>query len=189
MVEFVKLPRIAIAAVVLVVVVVAGVAVFRDNGTTNRPTYNAADVMFAQMMIPHHEQAIDMAEMALNPSRDATEELRTLAADVKRVQAAEVATLTDLLGQWGESSSMHDHAEMMDGMLSLDELAALGNKKGPAFDQSWARAMIDHHRGAISMAREVETSGVNRKVRQLARDIVKAQRSEIAVLQRTMNSR
>jgi uncharacterized protein (DUF305 family) len=189
MVKFVKLPRIAITAVVVVVVVVVGVAVLRGNGTINRPNHNAADVMFAQMMIPHHQQAIDMADMALNPSRHASEELRNLASEMKTGQTMEVATLTQLLQQWGEPISMHHHGGMMDGMLSLDEPAALGDIKGPAFDQSWARAMIAHHRGAISMAREVETSGVNQTVRQLARDIVKAQRSEITVLQRTMNSR
>jgi len=185
----VKLPRIAVIAAVAVVVVVAGVAVFRGNGTTNRPTHNAADIMFAQMMIPHHEQAIDMAEMALNPSRHASEELRNLATEMKTAQSTEVATLTQLLGPWGESSAMHHHGDMMDGMLTRDELAALAEQQGPAFDASWARAMISHHRGAIAMAQDVATSGVNRKVRQLARDMVKAQRNEIAVLQRIADSR
>jgi uncharacterized protein (DUF305 family) len=84
---------------------------------------------------------------------------------------------------------MHDHGDMMDGMLTRDELVVLGKKHGPAFDQSWARAMIAHHRGAIAMAQDVATSVVNRTVRQLARDMVTVQRNEIAVLQRSMNSR
>lgn len=184
-----KLPRIAFIAAVAVVAVVAGVAVFRGNGTTNRPTYNATDVMFAQMMIPHHEQAVDMADMALHPSRHASEQLRNLANEIKIAQSTEVATLSDLLRRWGESSTMHDHGDMMDGMLTRDELVVLGKKHGPAFDQSWARAMIAHHRGAIAMVQDVATSGVNRKVRQLARDMVTVQRNEIAVLQRSMNSR
>jgi uncharacterized protein (DUF305 family) len=184
-----KIPRIAIIAAVAIVAVVATVAVFTANGHTNRPTHNSADVMFAQMMIPHHQQAIDMADMALNPSRHASEKLRNLATEMKAAQTMEVATLTQLLGQWGEPNSMHHHGDTMDGMLSNDELSALVEQQGPAFDASWALAMISHHRGALAMAQDVATSGVNRKVRRLACDMVKAQRSEIAVLQRIAGSR
>ena len=180
-----KLPRIAIIAALVVV----GVVVFIVNGNTNRPTHNSTDVMFAQMMIPHHQQAIDMADMVLDPSHHASEELRNLATEMKSAQTTEVATLTNLLEQWGEPNSMHHHGDTMDGMLSNDELSALANQQGPAFDESWARAMIAHHRGAISMARDVATSGVNRKVRQLAREIVKAQRNEITLLEQIANAR
>ena len=180
-----KLPRIAIIAALVVV----GVVVFIANGNTNRPTHNSTDVMFAQMMIPHHQQAIDMADMALNPSHHASEELRNLASEMKMAQTTEVATLTQLLGQWGEPIAMHHQGDTMDGMLSNDELSALAEQQGPAFDQSWARAMIAHHRGAIAMAQDVATSGVNRKVRQLARDIVKAQRNEITLLEQIANAR
>jgi len=79
---------------------------------------------------------------------------------MKAAQSTEVATLTQLLGQWGESSAMHIHD-----------------------------AMISHHRGANAMAHDVATSGVNRNVRQLARDMVKAQRNEIAGLQRIADAR
>jgi len=185
----VKLPRLAVIAALVIVVVVASVAVFKANGHTNRPTHNASDVMFAQMMIPHHQQAIDMADIALNSSCHSGEELRNLASKIKMAQTTEVATLTQLLGQWGEGSVMHHHPAPMDGMLSNGELSALAEQQGPTFDASWARAMISHHRGAIAMAQDVATSGVNRKVRQLARDMVKAQRSEIAVLQQIANSR
>lgn len=180
-----KIPCIAIIAIL----VVAGAAIFTTINHNNRPTHNSSDVMFAQMMIPHHQQAIAMADMVLNPSRHASEGLRNLATEMKSAQTTEVGTLTQLLEQWGEPSSMHHHGEMMNGMLSNDELSVLADLQGPAFDQSWARAMMAHHRGAISMARDVETSGVNRKVRQLARDMVKAQRHEITLLQRIANSR
>ena len=188
-VGIVKIPRIALIAALVVVGAAAGESVFKANGNTNRPAHNSADVMFAQMMVPHHQQAIDMADMALNPSHHASEELQNLATGMKTAQTTEVATLTQLLGQWGESSAMHHHGDTMDGMLSNDELSALAEQQGPAFDQSWARAMISHHRGAIAMAQDIATSGVNRKVRELARDIVKAQRNEIAVLQRIAGSR
>ncbi len=102
-----KISRIALIAALVVV----GAAVFIINGKTNRPTHNSTDVMFAQMMIPHHQQAIEMADMVLNPSHHASEELRNLATEIKSAQTTEVATLTDLLEQWGEPNSMHHHGD------------------------------------------------------------------------------
>jgi len=180
----VKIPRIAIVAAL----VVAGVAVYIANGNTNRSTHNSTDVMFAQMMIPHHQQAIDMADMALNPSRHASEELRNLASEMKTGQTMEVATLTQLLQQWGEPISMHHHEDMKDGMLSSDELSALSKKQGLTFDQSWARAMIAHHRGALSMVRAFDT-GASLEIQKLNRDIVTAQGQEITLLKQIANSR
>ncbi|MEI6735907.1 MAG: DUF305 domain-containing protein [Actinomycetes bacterium] len=163
-------------------------AVYIANGNTNRSTHNSTDVMLAQMMIPHHQQAIDMADMALNPSRHASEELRNLASEMKTGQTMEVATLTQLLQQWGEPISMHHHEDMKDGMLSSDELSALSKKQGLTFDQSWARAMIAHHRGALSMVRAFDT-GASLEIQKLNRDIVTAQGQEITLLKQIANSR
>ena len=175
-----KIPRIAIIAAL----VVAGVALFITNGST----HNSTDVMFAQMMIPHRQQAIEMVDMALNPSRHASEELRNLASEMKTAQTMEVATLTRLLQQWGEPISMHHHEDMQDGMLSSDEVSVLSKKQGPTFDQSWARAMIAHHRGALSMVRAFDT-GASLEIQKLNRDIVKAQGQEITLLEQIANSR
>ena len=179
-----KIPRVAIVAAL----VVAGVALFIANGNTNRSTHNSTDVMFAQMMIPHHQQAIDMADMALNPSRHASEELRNLASEMKTAQTMEVAKLTQLLQQWGEPIVMHHHEDMQDGMLSSDELSALSKKQGLTFDQSWARAMIVHHRGALSMVRAFDT-GASLEIQKLNRDIVTAQGQEITLLKQIANAR
>ena len=181
-----KIPRIATA--IVAVLVVAGAALFVANGNTNRSTHNSTDVMFAQMMIPRHQQAIDMADMALNPSRHASEELRNLASEMKTTQTMEVATLTQLLQKWGEPISMHHHQDMQDGMLSSDELSVLSKKQGSTFDQSWARAMIAHHRGAISMVRAFDT-GASLDIQKLNRDIVTAQGQEITLLKRIASSR
>lgn len=179
-----KIPRIAIVAML----VIAGLALFMTNGNTNGSTNNSTDVMFAQMMIPHHQQAIDMADMALNPSRHASEELRNLASEMKSAQTMEVATLTQLLQKWGESISMHHHEDMQDGMLSSDELSVLSKQQGPTFDQSWARAMIAHHRGALSMVRAFDT-GASLEIQKLNRHIVKSQSQEITLLEQIANLR
>ena len=129
-----------------------------------------------------------MADMALNPSRHASEELRNLASEMKTTQTMEVATLTHMLQQWGEPISMHHHEDMQDGMLSSDELSVLRNKQCPNFDQSWARAKIAHHRGAISMVRAFDT-GASLDIQKLNRDIVTAQGQEITLLKRIASSR
>ena len=129
-----------------------------------------------------------MADMALNPSRHASEELRNLASEMKTTQTMEVATLTQMLQQWGEPISMHHHEDMQDGMLSSDELSVLRNKQCPNFDQSWARAKIAHHRGAISMVRAFDT-GASLDIQKLNRDIVTAQGQEITLLKRIASSR
>jgi uncharacterized protein (DUF305 family) len=72
-----------------------------------------------------------------------------------------------------------DHSDMMDGMLSLDELDALGALRGTAFDTAWLEAMIRHHEGAISMAEDLIESGVNQELINLGREIITAQQSEI----------
>ena len=107
---------------------------------------------------------------------------------MKTAQTMEVATLTRLLQQWGEPIAMHHHEDMQDGMLSSDELSVLRKKQGPTFDQSWARLMIAHHRGALSMVRAFDT-GASLEIQKLNRDIVTAQGQEITLLEQIANSR
>ena len=150
------------------------------------------DVMFAQMMIPHHEQAIEMSDIALDPAVGAGEEVRALATRIKEAQDPEIDRMTALLGEWGSSTEPDpsmDHSSMMSGMLSADDLAALGGLRGTEFDTSWLQAMIAHHEGAVSMAREVLESGVNSDVRKLAESIVAGQQSEIEEMTNLVGTR
>lgn len=154
-------------------------------GKSHSITHNPSDVGFAQMMIPHHQQAVEMADFALDPAHQASSELQRLATQIKAAQTTEIATMKSLLAQWGAPTTMMmDHGDMMDGMLSESEISSLNQLRGSAFDRRWAQAMIAHHRGAIAMAQGVESSGRNGDIRQLAHDIVSAQRLEIKILQR-----
>jgi uncharacterized protein (DUF305 family) len=153
-----------------------------DTSAAASQSFNDDDVMFAQMMIPHHEQAIEMADIALDPTIGASDAVRELATEIKNAQDPEIAFMKDVLAKWNKPTEMDasmDHSEMMDGMLSLDELDALGALRGPEFDTAWLEAMIRHHEGAISMAEDLLESGTNQELIDLGRKIIEAQQTEI----------
>lgn len=144
--------------------------------------FNSDDTMFSQMMIPHHEQAIEMSDIALDPTTGASQTVKDLATRIKAEQDPEIAQMTSLLTTWGQPTQMDssmDHSSMMSGMLSADELSTLGAKRGADFDESWLRAMIAHHEGAVEMARDVIDNGTNSELRALAESVVSSQLAEI----------
>jgi uncharacterized protein (DUF305 family) len=158
-----------------------------STDATNAPAssaqeFNDDDVMFAQMMIPHHEQAIEMADIALDPTIGESDVVRELATEIKNAQDPEIAFMKQVLAKWNKPTDMDasmDHSDMMDGMLSLDELDALGALRGTEFDTAWLEAMIRHHEGAISMAEDLLEDGVNPELIELGNEIIKAQQIEI----------
>ena len=112
------------------------------------------DIMFLQMMIPHHQQAIDISDLALTKSADA--ELLALAKNIRDEQAAEIVTMKAWLE--AANASSHSDSHSMDGMLSDSELAALKKASGKSFDVLWLKAMTGHHTGAIDMAALIENA-------------------------------
>jgi len=162
-----------------------------STGSTNTDVtgsergFNDADVMFAQMMIPHHEQALELADMALDPTLMASEQVKALASQIKAAQDPEIDVMTQLLSEWDQPlmDMSEDHSMTMEGMLSVDELGALGQMNGEEFDQAWIQAMIAHHKGAIEMADTVKAAGESALVQELADAIIQAQKSEIDTLE------
>lgn len=153
-----------------------------DVSSVGTASFNDADVMFAQMMIPHHEQAIEMSDIALDPTIGAGETVRNLATQIKGAQDPEIQQMKDFLTSWNKSVSMDssmDHSDMMSGMLTQEELTQLGTLRGAEFDKRWIEGMIAHHEGAIEMANDVLASGTNSDVKQLANKIIAAQNAEI----------
>ena len=173
---------------VLFAVIATAVAIGGCSSTKElNALFNDADAMFAQMMIPHHEQAIVLAEMAENSTSGASPEVTSLAGQIKSAQGSEVELMKSFLTQWDvpvvepgsmDHSSM-DHGSKMKGMLSVEELAKLSSLSGKVFDKEWMLAMIAHHEGAIEMARTVEQSGKNLEVQDLAKTIISSQQVEI----------
>jgi len=155
--------------------------------------FNDADVMFARMMIPHHEQAIEMADIALDPTSGASQEVKDMATQIKGAQDPEIAQMTQLLKSWGKSLEMDsggmDHSSMMDGMLSTEEMAAFATLSGTKFDVAWIEGMIAHHEGAIDMADGVVSDGKNADITQLGNAIISGQKAEIETLKNLLGNK
>lgn len=144
-------------------------------------SHNADDAMFAQLMIPHHQQAVELA--ALVPDRSTNPALITLASAISAQQQPEIDTMKGMLAKWGVSpDASHDsgHAGMaMQGMVDDATMVKLEALRGSEFDQLWLTSMISHHRGAIAMANTEIDDGKNTDMMALARTIVTAQQAEI----------
>ena len=173
---------------VLLAVIATAVAIGGCSSTKeSNALFNDADAMFVQMMIPHHEQAIVLAEMAENSTSGTSPEVTSLAGQIKSAQGPEVELMKSFLTQWDvpvvEPGSMDhgsmDHGSKMKGMLSVEELAKLSTLSGKVFDKEWMLAMIAHHEGAIEMAQTVEQSGKNLELQTLAKAIISGQQVEI----------
>jgi uncharacterized protein (DUF305 family) len=151
--------------------------------------YNAQDVQFVRMMIPHHTQALEMA--ALAPSRAGSPQIRAIAERISVAQEAEIEVLRAWLTARGldESGDGHSHSphppdEMpgMPGMQSPEAIQALASATGDAFDETFVDLMSDHHQGAIDMAVEVLSLGVDERIQDLATAIAAEQSAEIGRL-------
>ena len=147
---------------------------------------SADDVMFAQMMIPHHQQAVVMAELA--KTRASSPLITELATQIQGAQQPEIDQMTSWLAEWQaptlsaeEAMSAHG-GHGMSGMLSAQDLQALERASGNEFDRIFAEAMIKHHEGAIEMAEPVVDSK-DPRVATLAAAIIATQQQEIEQLQ------
>ncbi|MDV6259914.1 DUF305 domain-containing protein [Rhodococcoides yunnanense] len=146
--------------------------------------FNDADVMFAQMMYPHHEQAVEMAAMA--EGRTDNPDVVALASAIEAAQQPEMDRMTAWLAEWGQPAPSSDMGEMsgMDhssgmGMMSQQDMDALTALSGAEFDRQWLTMMIAHHTGAIEMANVEIADGSNADAQEMARTIVATQQQEI----------
>ncbi|MGL5817522.1 MAG: DUF305 domain-containing protein [Phycicoccus sp.] len=146
------------------------------GGSSSASDHNAADVMFAQMMVPHHEQAVEMADLV--PDRSDSPEVEELAAEIRAAQQPEIDTMSGWLEQWGADMSMSG-GHSMGGMMSDADLAELGSLRGAAFDRRWLAMMIEHHEGAVDMAKDQIRGGASAPAKELARVVVSTQQAEI----------
>lgn len=148
---------------------------------------NEADIEFAQRMVAHHEQAVEMAEIALDPNRRAGAAVVDLATRIQAAQEPEIEQMTAWLTEAGEAVTMgmaEDHdMSSMDGMMTAEQMDALADATGTEFDTMWLRMMIAHHEGAISQSRTVKANGSNPDVLALADQIIAAQQGEITEMQ------
>ena len=137
--------------------------------------FSGTDIMFAQMMIPHHQQAVDMSTLA--ETHTTNPEILALAKQIKDAQAPEIKQMTAWIESSGAGMDM-GHDMGMDGMLTEEQMTALGKAQGAEFDKLYLEGMIGHHQGALQMAKMIEDSN-NAEAKTLAANIVKSQSAEI----------
>lgn len=135
--------------------------------------------MFAQMMIPHHHQAVDMGTLA--ETRASSAEVKALAAKIKAEQAPEITQMKGWLDTANASMDM-GHEMGMGGMLDDAQMEALRNAKGAEFDRLFLEGMIGHHQGAIHMAQMVIDSN-NAEAADLGKTIIDSQTKQISYME------
>jgi uncharacterized protein (DUF305 family) len=137
--------------------------------------FSGTDIMFAQMMIPHHQQAVDMSTLA--ETHTTNPEILALAKQIKDAQAPEIEQMTTWIDSAGAGMDM-GHDMGMGGMLSDEQMTALENATGPEFDKLYLEGMIGHHEGALQMTKMIAHSN-NAEAKELAANIVSSQTAEI----------
>lgn len=161
-----------------------GASTAPSSASASAFAFNATDVMFVQMMIPHHAQAIEMSDTLL--AKDGVDaDVRELAENIKAAQQPEIDTMEGWLTAWGAempgaggmAGMGHDN-----GMMSDDDMSTLAAASGPDASRLFLEQMIVHHEGAIEMAQDELDSGSSPDVRELAEAIIIAQTAEIATM-------
>lgn len=149
---------------------------------------NQSDMMFVRMMIPHHEQAVEMSDILLEKS-GIDSDVRALAEDIKAAQEPEIEQMEDWLSEWGMDMGMGGGMDHGEGMMSDDDLDTLDDAEGGNAAVAYLELMIPHHEGAIEMAEDVISDGENREVRELAESIRVSQAEEITLMEQMLAER
>ncbi|MEV8132747.1 MULTISPECIES: DUF305 domain-containing protein [Pseudarthrobacter] len=143
--------------------------------------FNDADTMFAQMMIPHHAQAVTMSDMILE-KEGIPAPVTDLATNIKAAQGPEIEKMTGWLESWGQPTEAPTGAHSghsMSGVMGEEDMAKLEAAQGTEAAKLFLTQMIAHHEGAVQMAKTETTDGKNADAVQLSKDIVSDQEAEI----------
>ncbi|CAN5484363.1 DUF305 domain-containing protein [soil metagenome] len=156
-----------------------------DNGEV----FNGADVTFATDMLPHHAQALEMVDLTEGRTLDPA--VQALADAIRGAQAPEIDTMTGWLTSWGEevpdtSAGMGDMD--MTGMMSSEDMTALADASDAEFEDMWLTMMVEHHTGAVEMAKVEQTDGEFTDAIALAESIETSQEAEIATMKELLAS-
>ena len=143
--------------------------------------HNDADVAFAQQMIPHHEQAVEMAALAATNASD--QRVKDLATQIEAAQSPEIEEMQGWLESWGEDATAEDGEEHAGMAMSDEDMAALEAATGPEFDRMFLEMMIEHHTSAIEMAEIEIADGEFPDAIELAQAIKSAQEAEITEME------
>jgi len=151
--------------------------------TTGTGPASGMDAMFIEQMIPHHDDAIEMAELAL--TRAEHPEIRQLAADIKRTQTAENAQMRTWYREWFGTTvpDVGGSSWMMGGMMGSGAMDMADLEAAELFDKAFIEAMIPHHQIAIMMSRMAGGASGRPEMRGLTSSIIESQSTEIDKMQ------
>ena len=145
------------------------------------PPPGPADIRFVEMMVPHHQQALEMAGLA--PAQAASTKVKALADRIDAAQTVEISQMRSWLRRHIRSVHGHgsaaEHAMNMPGMATPRQMEQLKKSTGQNFDRLFLTLMITHHQGALTMAQEELTKGTDVLIQEMAEEVVVTQTAEI----------
>ena len=153
-----------------------------DSSSSSTEGFNDQDVMFAQMMVPHHQQAVEMSDMIL-AKEDIDTQVTDIAQIIKDEQEPEIQQMEGWLEDWDASAEMGGMDEGMSGMMSDEEMGDLDAASGEEASRLFLEQMTEHHNGAIEMAQTELDEGEYPDAVELAQTIIDAQQAEIDEMQ------
>jgi uncharacterized protein (DUF305 family) len=184
--------RLAVAPIALALmgasVAVAGAS---NSAESPKPRANAVDRAFVREMVPHHRMAVEMARMAVEKAEH--QEIQSTAEDIIRTQGREIRQLRKIARRLNvKPAAMGDHEQMMEDAetlgLTMEEMGMSMDmsmlEDADPFDREFIGMMITHHQGAIRMARSERRDGRHRRLRAIAKHVIRAQSKEIRQLNR-----
>ena len=161
-----------------------------SSPSSGTAAHNAQDVSFAQGMIPHHQQALEMAKLAAG--RASSAKVKDLAARIEKAQDPEIQTMSGWLKSWGQSvpSAMpgmdHSAHSGMAGMMDSKDMDKLAKASGAEFDTMFLTMMIEHHKGAVQMAGTEKAKGAYAPATSMADAIITGQTAEITEMNKLL---
>ncbi|WP_374196043.1 DUF305 domain-containing protein [Streptomyces sp. TS71-3] len=142
---------------------------------------DAADIAYAQMMITHHGQALEMTRLA--ETRAHADPVKRIARHISATQKPEIEAMRGWLERNGLAGDAGPHAHMrMAGMATGEQLARLKDARGTAFDRLFLTLMITHHQGAVTMATDVLARSTNTQIGEMATDLIAQQTREVDLM-------
>ena len=161
-----------------------------SSPSSSTAAHNAQDVSFAQGMIPHHQQALEMAKLAAG--RASSAKVKDLATRIEKAQDPEIRTMSGWLESWGQSvpSAMpgmdHSAHSGMAGMMDSKDMDKLEKASGADFDTMFLTMMIEHHKGAVQMAGTEKAKGAYAPATSMADAIITGQTAEITEMNKLL---
>lgn len=194
-----------LAGILLGAVTTGVIFAARDDFYWYRGSYSinsadtSIDAIFIENMIPHHEDAIEMSELALELAR--TEEVKTLATSIITTQQEEITTMRAWYETWFKKEVPKNSPEYITGYSMMHGGMMMGNsamgrnginmddlKESETFDKEYLTQMIPHHESAIMMAYMLLRTTQREEMKTLAQSIIETQSAEIAHMQNLLTA-